>query len=93
MRNSLVEIVTLALSLAGIVWKISQVQSEIYSFIITEINRIEKTLDIHINSQLEKEEMAEYLINDCRQAIEHKARRLEENVKDLKLSLEKKGVL
>lgn len=93
MKYPLFEITTLALSFAGVIWKVSQVQNDIQNFVIREISRLEKTLDIHITSQLEKEEMTEYLINDCKQAIEHKANRLNESIKEIKSGLEKKGVL
>jgi hypothetical protein len=93
MQYSLVEIVTFALSLAGVIWKVSQLQSEIKSFVVQKISQIEKDLDIHVTSQIEKEEMTEYLINELKNLIQHKAQRLEESIKDLKSNLEKRGVL
>ncbi len=94
-----IEIVTLAISFGGIIWKISQLQAEVYKCIDEqtdlardEIKLVEKDLYTHLASCAEKEENLEYRINSEIQAVKHKAERLEGIIKEIASALKNKGI-
>jgi chaperonin cofactor prefoldin len=93
------ETVGLALAIGGAIWKISLIQSDIYKYIDKENGDIKEEISL-INMDLstfktscsEQEEFTTYKINALHESLDHKSKRLESGLQEIKNTLRDKGI-
>lgn len=93
------ETVGLALAFGGAIWKISLIQSDIYKYIDKENGDIKEEISL-LNMELltfksscgEQEEFVAYKINALHESLDHKSKRLEGSLQEIKNTLRNKGI-
>jgi hypothetical protein len=93
MKNNLDIILEIA-ALIGVIYKVFQVESAIYNTIENlkdsfndRIHSLERNLDLHIAIYTERKVQVDYLLHANEEKIDHKANRLFDEIKELKLEI------